>query len=162
MLESPSSHSGNETPELFLERVDALYEKIKQWLMAIDSSITVTEEDITIEEQPGESYSARVLIVNRPGYETIRFVPKGRWIIGAEGRVDVQSRLGTEALVYVSDAGPVFRAEILTEGGKVLGHESPLAGEVAEGWVFVQNRQLGIFPSLDAFLLERLIEILGN
>jgi hypothetical protein len=150
------------TRDQFLSRVESLYAKLKKWLGEIDDHASINEESVVISEEPGGAYSAPVLVIERPGYKAIRFIPRGRWIVGAEGRVDVKSSLGTEALIYVQDGGPVVRAEMFTESGKVLGHESPLAGDVAEGWVLIQNRALGLMPSLDAFLLGRLLEVLGK
>jgi len=61
-------------------------------------------------------------------------------------------------------ASLVLGLEDLTEGGKILerraGHVE--SNDIAEGWVFLQNRQVGYMPSLDADLFRRLIEVLGR
>lgn len=148
----------------YLSRVAALYKQAKNWIKDLDPKAQIAEENITIKEEPVDPYQAKVLVINRPNYKTIRLIPRGRWIIGAEGRVDMKSDLGTETLVYASEGGPAIQIDVLTENGKVLekGKPRPLAKDVAEGWVFVQNRQIGMLPSLNADLFHRLLEVLGR
>lgn len=148
----------------YLSRVAALYKQAKRWIKEFDPKTQVIEESITIKEEPVEPYQAKVLVINRPAYKAVRLIPRGRWIIGAEGRVDMKSDLGTETLVYVSKGEPAIRIDVLTENGKILeeGKPRPRAKDVAEGWVFVQNRQIGMLPSLDADLFRRLLEVLGR
>ncbi len=148
----------------YLSRVAALYKQARNWVKGFDPKTQITEETITIKEEPVDPYQAKVLVISRPAYKTIRLIPRGRWIIGAEGRVDMKSDLGTETLIYVSEGGPALRIDELTENGKVLqkGKPRPLAKDIAEGWVFVQNRQIGMLPLLDADLFRRLLEVLGR
>jgi hypothetical protein len=148
----------------YLSRVARLYKQAKKWIEDFDPKAQIAEENITIKEEPVDPYQAKVLVINRLNYKTIRLIPRGRWIIGAEGRVDMKSDLGTETFIYASEGGPAIRIDELTENGKVLneGKSRPLAKDVAEGWIFVQNRQIGMLPSLDADLFRRLLEVLGR
>ncbi len=148
----------------YLSRVSILYDRARHWIHSFDPQARVAEEPVTIEEEPVEPYEAKTLIIDRPDYKTVRLIPRGRWIIGAEGRVDMKSDLGTETLVYVSEGGPVITIDELTENGRILERKEPhpLAKDVAEGWVFLQNRQLGMLPTLDADLFHRLLEVLGR
>lgn len=148
----------------YLARVEILYDQVRKWINGFDPKAEIAEENISLHEEPVEPYQAKVLVVKRPAYKTVRMIPRGRWIIGAEGRVDMKSDLGTETLVYVSEGGPAIKIDVLTENGKVLEEGKPrrIAKNVAEGWVFVQNRQIGMLPSLDADLFHRLLEVLGR
>lgn len=148
----------------YLKHVEALYAQARAWIAGFDPSAKIWEEQIILKEEPVEPYEAKTLVIKRPDYKTVRLIPRGRWIIGAEGRVDMKSDLGTETLVYVSEGGPAIKIDVLTENGKVLeeGKPRPIAKDVAEGWVFVQNRQIGMLPSLDADLFYRLLEVLGR
>ncbi|MDQ1257191.1 MAG: hypothetical protein QG656_1793, partial [Candidatus Hydrogenedentes bacterium] len=66
--------------------------------------------------------------------------------------------------VYDPEGGPTVRIDLLTENGKVLPEENPQrsTNDVAEGWTFIQNRQLRMRPSFDADLFRRLLEVLGR
>ena len=148
----------------YLKRVDDLYAQVRKWIAGLDSNSTVSEEAITLREEPVDPYQAKVLVISRDNYKPVRLIPRGCWIVGAEGRVDLKSDLGTETLVYVSEGGPAIRIDVLTENGKVLeeGESRSLGEDVAQGWVFVQNRQVGLLPTLDANLFRRLLEALGR
>ena len=160
----PNEKSSEQRRDEYLSRVAALFNHAREWTRGFDPEATFTEESVTIKEEPVAAYQANVLVISRPGYKTVRLIPRGCWIIGAEGRVDMKSDLGTETLVYDSEGGPTIRIDLLTENGKVLpeGNPRPLANDVAEGWTFIQNRQLGMRPSFDADLFRRLLEVLGR
>ena len=146
----------------YLSRVSALFERARRWTATIDEKAQFSEEDITIIEEPVGAYPAKVLAIARPGRKTVRLIPCGCLIIGAEGRVDLKSDLGTETLVYTTEEGPPLSIDALTENGKVLAEIPLREEEVAKGWFFLQNRQLGIMPSLDIRLFHRLLEVLGQ
>lgn len=148
----------------YLERVAALFLLVKEWTGQFDSKATFREESITLKEEPVAAYSVNVLIISRPDRKTIRLLPRGCWIIGAQGRVDMKSDLGTETLVYVLDGGPSIRFDLQTENGKILekGPARPFYQNVKEGWALIQNRQLGMLPLLDKALFCRLLEVLGR
>ena len=148
----------------YLLRVEGLYAQAREWIRDLDSNAQIEEESVTLREEPVDPYLAKSLVVKRPEYKTVRLIPRGRWIIGAEGRVDMKSDLGTETFVYVSEGGSAVKIDVLTENGKVLeqGKLRSVAKDVGEGWVFVQNRQIGILPALDGDLFHRLLEVLGR
>lgn len=146
----------------YLKRVEDLWEIIGGWLSQLDPTARVDTEEVTIREEPVGEYTAQSLVIKRKDYKDVRLIPRGLSIIGAEGRVDMKSDLGTETLVYVREGGPQVSFRCLTESGELLmKDERPLGKDVAEGWVYVQNRQLGLLPTLDADLFYRLLEVLG-
>ncbi|MEW6237653.1 MAG: hypothetical protein AB1656_19895 [Candidatus Omnitrophota bacterium] len=148
----------------YLSRLNELYSKVDDWVRDIVPKADIEEERITIKEEPIDAYQAKVLVIKRPNRKTVRLIPRGRWIIGAEGRVDMKSDLGTETLIYVSEGAPTIRIDLLTENGKILEEREshPYLTDIVKGWVFLQNRQLGMLPSLNADLFYRLIEVLGR
>lgn len=157
------------TPEqerdAYLKRVDGLYAQVRKWVEEFDPTAEISEENLTLYEEPVAPYQAKVLVIKRPTYKPVRLIPRGKWILGAEGRVDLKSDLGTETLVYVSEDVPTISIDRLTESGKVLEERMPNSlpnNDVAKGWVFVQNRQIGMLPTLDADLFRRLLEVLGR
>jgi len=148
----------------YLARVSTLFAQARQWTSEIDPNATFEEQDVSLTEEPVGPYSANELIIKCQDLKPIRLIPRGRWIIGAEGRVDMKSNLGTKTLVYTSEGGPHVKIDTLTENGRILerGKPRPVAKDITEGWVLVQNRQLGMLPSLDADLFCRLLEVLGR
>ena len=149
----------------YLARVTSLFGHLRKWIKVIDPEAELGEESIAIKEEPVASYEAQVLVIHRPSRKTVRLIPRGCWIIGAEGRVDMESDLGTETLIYTSESGVGIRIDELTENGGRLERAKPHSAaqqEVAEGWYFMQNRQIGLIPTLDANLFHRLLEVLGR
>ena len=148
----------------FLNRVDELYTQVRKWIAEYDPNAEFSDEDVMLNEEPVAPYQAKILVIKRPAYKPVRLIPRGRWIIGAEGRVDMKSDLGTETLVYVSEGGPTIKIDMITENGKVIEKSTiqPIGYDVARGWVFIQNRQIGMLPSLDADLFFLLLEVLGK
>lgn len=148
----------------YLSRVSALFEQAKIWTLKFDPQATFIEENIEIEGEAAGTYKASALVINRPDREPIHLLPRGYRIIGAEGRVDMKSPLGTEALVYILEGGPAIRFSMQTENGKILEEEEsvPVLEEVSEGWALIQNRLLGMLPKLDIELFCRLLEVLGR
>ena len=148
----------------YLARVSALYTQARQWTSEIDPNVTFEELDFTLIEEPVGSYPAKELVIRCQDLKPIRLIPRGRWIIGVEGRVDMKSNLGSETLVYTLEAGPHIKIDTLTENGRILERRKPrpVAKDITQGWVLVQNRQLGMLPSLDADLFCRLLEVLGR
>ncbi|MFH1742010.1 MAG: hypothetical protein ABIH23_23660 [bacterium] len=146
----------------YLQRVSNLFDKVRQWVSEFDPNATFQEEETTIREVPIEPYEVHCLVIDRPGYKQVRLIPRGCQIIGAEGRVDMKSDLGTETLVYVWEGGPHIVSKILSQNGEVL-HETSRAfvEDVTEGWVHLENRQSGPLPALDANLFRHLMEVLS-
>lgn len=155
--------TNEEMRDEYLSRVSTLFEQAKLWTGKFDPEATFLKETIEIKEEPVGSYQTNVLVINRPDREPIRLLPRGYRIIGAEGRVDLKSALGTETLVYVLEGGPAIRFSMETENGKILDEDPvPVIEEVSEGWALIQNRLLGMLPKLDITLFCRLLEVLGR
>ena len=147
----------------YLARVADLYAKVKQWMGNIDPSAQLTEENITIQEDPVGKYSAQSMWIDCPSRKRIQLIPRGRWILGAEGRVDIKSDLGMETLVYVEGELFISIREI-SDRGTHIGRASsqPLFEDIAQGWVYLQNSSVGLMPSLDEDLFHRLWEVLSR
>jgi len=71
--------------------------------------------------------------------------------------------LGSETFVYLSKGGPHFEITALTETGHVLERKKKRVARVSQqGWVYVQNRHLGLLPLLNEDLFLRLLEVLTH
>jgi hypothetical protein len=148
--------------EQFLAKVEKLLHQCEQWIVDADPKAKVSHEETTIEEEEVGSYTAPVLAIERPGYETVRLVPRGRWIIGADGRVDLVSEMERESLIYLPKGKKVSFKDT-TDSGKILSQRSaPLVPPEVEGWHYVQSRNLKFHPVLEKELFYRLLEVVGR
>src|SRR5688500_17050818 len=87
--------------DTYLQRVEHLYADVRNWMTALEPNAQFSEIQIDLIEQATGPYEAKSLEITRPGRPALRLVPHGRYMVGAEGRVDVRSHLGREILVWV-------------------------------------------------------------
>src|SRR5437016_9153408 len=86
--------------------VEAAIRKAEPDVKFVRASLVQIEEELT------GPYAVPSLEVSIPTKTDIRLVPKGIYLIGAKGRVDARSRLGTEILVWVEEGGPALRMAV--------------------------------------------------
>jgi hypothetical protein len=127
--------------QTYLERVEHLYTDVRVWMAALEPSTQFSETEIELDEEATGAYKAKSLEILRPGRAALRVIPHGRYMIGAEGRVDVRSRLGREILVWVRAGGPAVGFRASTGNGVDLEELSgPLMFPgIAEGWAWTDE-----------------------
>jgi hypothetical protein len=85
----------------WIDAVERLYQKVTDELLADSIAqrlVTVSRDKKQIKEEYLGTYRVPLLILDING-ETVRFLPKGRNIIGANGRVDLVGELDAMTLV---------------------------------------------------------------
>lgn len=87
----------------WLKIINRLFSKVQQWTSEAEQQglITVTKGDVEIKEDSLGTYRAPVLTLST-GVKTLKIRPVGRTIIGANGRVDIESKNGTYMLLYLT------------------------------------------------------------
>ena len=90
----------------YIEVVGLLYAQVKEWLKeSIEANLVtgISAGEIQITEQLTGAYLAPEMSFNAAA-TNIRLIPKGFFVIGANGRVDAHSSKGRHAmLVYVDN-----------------------------------------------------------
>ncbi|MCX7049607.1 MAG: hypothetical protein NTX50_29495, partial [Candidatus Sumerlaeota bacterium] len=61
----------------YLERVKSLYDKVKHWMNNIDPSAQITEQVISIHEEPIGNYAAPALLIDQASRKRIQLIPRG-------------------------------------------------------------------------------------
>jgi hypothetical protein len=145
--------------ELFNKRIDALYKQICGWLEEENVDFGKKESGITLTEAPSGPYETKRLdVFTKDNEKLFSLVPYGIWIIGAEGRVELEGDSGGESLVYLSAGGPSNKMkEIEGEKENII---RTLNGSIKEGWHWLDEQIIGKKPlfTKDIFfaLLERI------
>lgn len=120
----------------YLRRVDQLYADVRKWMAALEPNAQFSETETELVEEATGPYKVRSLEVARQGRPSVRFIPRGHYTVGAEGRVDVRSRLGREILVWVRAGGPAvgyrFSKDPSEAPEELIGN--PMFPGIAEGW----------------------------
>jgi hypothetical protein len=122
----------------YLQRVDQLYSDVRNWMTALEPNAQFSETQIELVEEATGRYQAKSLEIARPGRPALRLIPRGRYMVGAEGSVDVRSRLGREILVWVRAGGPAVGFRFSAGSGDAPEELSgrPMFPGIAEGWAW--------------------------
>lgn len=88
----------------WLSAIKGLFQNTKQWLSEAqrEGLIDIKEEQVDIYEERLGKYRAPSLSL-KTGKKTVKIRPIGKTIIGADGRVDMESPKGAFVLLYLSD-----------------------------------------------------------
>ena len=150
--------------DAYLRRVDQLYADVRNWMTALEPNVKFFETDTELNEEATGPYDAKCLEIARPGRQALRLIPRGRYMIGAEGLVDVRSRLGQEILVWIRAGGPALGFKFSPGTGEApdeLSGRSMFPG-IAEGWAW-SNEDRGELLHLDLSVFrDRILSSLGN
>ena len=86
--------------------LNRLFSQIQRWLTEaqMQGLITVTKGKTKITEDTLGTYTTPVLTL-ATATNSLRINPVGRTIIGANGRVDIESKVGTYMLLYLEPEG---------------------------------------------------------
>lgn len=93
----------NEEKKQWVQTVYNFYKQIKKWLKPYEEQHLLTVESgetIKIKEEYIGEYSIEELVIKVPG-EQIVLAPIGKMILGAHGRIDMQTNRGTIKFLLV-------------------------------------------------------------
>jgi hypothetical protein len=89
------------------EHLKLLFDNIRQWCPALPDGAYVQEEPILMREERSGEYEAARLLITSNGH-MMRVEPVALWIVGADGRVDLQGIGGPFTLLYSQNDGGWF------------------------------------------------------
>ena len=97
---------GDQLKELYLVRVNHLFDEVNTWLQ--NEPLQIEPHEIEIGEELTGDYLVPVLTISSvtPPEKLADLKPAGACIIAAEGRIDVEGWLTTEYVAYLIDGGP--------------------------------------------------------
>jgi hypothetical protein len=93
-----------ELPEIvaWRERIEGLYSDIRSWLAEMDPPPTIETTSTRIIEKHSGEYEAPMLLVKR-GEGEFQVRPIAQWVVGADGRVDMEGGDGPFLLVWMGE-----------------------------------------------------------
>lgn len=138
--------------EIYNTRVENLYAKIKGWF----PEYSYNEKNISVTERNG-SYNTPLLEIKNENKLIANLVPKGIWIIAAEGKLELSGSSGKESIVYLTEGGPTRKIEIKHGAGTEKYERKPF-GNKSEGWHWLDDRILGKMPELTKDVFQNLLE----
>lgn len=119
-------------------RLEELYDSVIAWVReeVPDAEVSDTTP-VELNEQATGPYKVKSLEIAMPGRVPIRLVPRGIFVLGARGRVDVRSRLGREILYWVDYGGVSDSTSSAVSSDSTLDRITrPVYPDVEEGWAW--------------------------
>jgi hypothetical protein len=94
----------NKTRDEWIKHIDDFYQMVNYWLKDYveASKVTIKTLAITLNEQPIGSYKTHKLLLKIANQEVV-LSPVGTVLIGAAGRIDMESRTGKVRFVLVDE-----------------------------------------------------------
>jgi hypothetical protein len=150
--------------DTYLHRVDQLYDEVRIWMTALEPNAKFFETETELDEEATGPYKAKCLEIARPGRQALHLIPRGRYMIGAEGLVDVRSRLGREVLVWVRAGGPAVGFKFSRGTGEA---PEELSGRcmfpgIAEGWAWSNEDRVEVLHLDLSVFRDRILSSIGD
>ena len=129
----PTANQVDAEADQYRRHLDELYDSVCRWVAGRYPKASFSHTPVHLSEEAIGVYQVESLDVAVPGLPAVRFVPRGIFMVGAHGRVDVRSRLGREVLMWVEPSGSAIGNGISLEEEMIT---RPLFANVAEGWAW--------------------------
>ena len=102
--ETESPHRRVQRQKEWLDAIEGLLRQIRSWLAEAqrEKLIKIHPDKLKITEENLGTYTAPSLVLTAAG-KTVKVQPIGSTIIGADGRVDMESANGTFMFLYLAD-----------------------------------------------------------
>lgn len=143
---------------LYEQRLNDLYNLVEAAIKSVEPAASfVRSTPVQIDEQLTGPYTVTSLEVAIPGKPAIRFVPKGIYNIGARGRVDARSRLGTEVLAWVEEGGQALKTNGREADSEIESATRPVFPGVPEGWAWMDNQHVELVALTEQTFLDRVL-----
>jgi hypothetical protein len=123
--------------QIYLQRVNQLYENIKIWLK--DEKLVIVPKTFEIVEVLGRYQSTSLSIKSPTGDTLADIIPQGASVILAEGLIDIDGWLGQEYLAYMVNGGPYSFRRSAKDKNKHIKHFFYPSIE-ADGWYWVEEK----------------------
>jgi hypothetical protein len=141
----------------YRHRVDALYDNLRAWIVARVPGAVFRQTTVQMNEEATGPYELESLDVTLPGFPAVRFVPRGIFMVGARGRVDVRSRLGRQALVWLEAGGPALTAAVNPDQETEMVISRPLFPNADEGWAWSDPKRTEVQPLSSDVLWDHIL-----
>jgi hypothetical protein len=156
------------TRDEWLRELDALYQRIVEFLQEYiaNHSITYTFATIELTEQTLGTYSAKRMDISI-GRQRVSLVPVGTMLVGCKGRVDVEGAAGTGHLLLVNrkarKAADLARITVsVSTTGAAPALPRPAQEPIAWAWKIFTNAVQTDFVDLDKEPFLRLVLEISN
>lgn len=144
---------------IYLQRVNQLYDDIKVWLK--DEKLLVVPKTFEIVEVLGRYQGTSLSIQSPTGNTLADIIPQGASVILAEGLIDIEGWLGQEYIAYMVNGGPYSFIPSAKDKNKHIKHFFYPTIE-ADGWYWIDGIQENSAHIVNKALLLKLIHYVSE
>jgi len=140
----------------FVDSVNSLFTEIESWIAS--TPLRGIRQEIEILEEASGLYKAnRLAIVDEGGKKIADLQPIGTYIIGGNGRIDLNGTIDKVILVNLEAGGPSMTTTI-TVGGQPEKRTTPFyKGVDQQGWYWIEDKRRG---KANLFTKDLFVELL--
>ncbi|OQY44016.1 MAG: hypothetical protein B6240_11250 [Desulfobacteraceae bacterium 4572_87] len=140
----------------FVESVSKLFAEIESWIAL--TNIKGIRQEIEISEETSGSYKVNKFILeDETGKKIVEFLPIGTFIIGGNGRIDLNGTIDKAIIVNLKTGGPSMTTTNTVGGRTEVQTTSFYKGIDQEGWYWIEDARRG---KANFFSKDQFVELL--
>ena len=126
----------------FVESVNDFFIDIESWITS--SSLKSIQQEIEISEELSGSYKVNKLTLqDKSGMKIAEFIPVGAFIIGGNGRIDINGTIDKAIIVKLEVGGPAMSISTKVGNHSETSTTKLYKGIDKKGWYWIEDRRLG-------------------
>lgn len=146
-----------ETVKSYVEAVNRLFDDVESWIKSL--SLNGIRQEIEISEESSGSYKVRKLILHdESGKKIAEFMPVATFIIGGNGRIDLNGTIDKAIIVNIEVGGPSLTTTLATGGQTDTQTSLFYKGIDKQGWYWIENGRRGKANYFDKKLFVELLK----
>lgn len=145
-----------EDVKAFVDSVNNLFSEIESWIAKTKLNGTRQETEIS-EEASGKYKVNKLTLTDEAGKKIAEFVPVGTFIIGGNGRIDLNGTIDKAILVNLEVGGPSMTTTITVGGQAETRTTRFYKGIDKQGWYWIEDKRRA---KANFFTKELFIELL--
>lgn len=126
----------------YVESVNSFFDEVESWIMS--SPLKGIRQEIEISEEYSGSYKVSKLTLHDASGKTIaEFIPVGSFIIGGNGRIDLNGTIDKAIIVNLEADGPSMKTTMTVGNHSDTSKTAFYKGIGKQGWYWIEDRRRG-------------------
>ena len=126
----------------FVDSVDRLFAEIESWIAS--TNLKGIQQEIEISEEASGKYKVNKLTLqDEDGKKIAEFLPVGTFIIGGNGRIDLNGTIDKAIIVNLKTGGPSMTTTTAVGDHAETRTTSFYEGINQQGWYWIEDRRRG-------------------
>jgi len=141
----------------FVESVNIFFTEIESWISSSHLKSILQEIEIS-EEYSGRYKVSKLTLQDESGKKIAEFIPVGAFIIGGNGRIDMNGIIDKAIIVNLEGGGPSVTATVAVGEHSETSKNTFYKGIDKQGWYWIENGRRGKANFFDKHLFIELLQ----